>query len=97
MVAQTQLSSAGPSFPTNSSVYALFSAILLRPLGTSGSFRYPVRGGWKGTRSTLIGELRPSRQVWYVWPGLGTRAEGRYGKPLGQSVFVVTAAKASLR
>ena len=34
--------------------------------------------------------------AWYVWPGLGLRAQGRYGKPLGRSVFVVTAPKANL-
>ncbi len=41
-------------------------------------------------------ELRAGRYVWYVWPGLGARAEARYGKLLGQSVFVVTASKADL-
>ena len=39
-------------------------------------------------------ELRPGRYVWYVWPGLGPRAQGRYGKLLGRSVFVVPASKA---
>ena len=42
-------------------------------------------------------ELRPGRYVWYVWPGLGRRADMRYGKPLGYSVFVVVPRKAEPR
>jgi hypothetical protein len=34
--------------------------------------------------------LTPGRYRWYVWPGLGPRAERRYGELLGQSEFVVT-------
>jgi len=41
-------------------------------------------------------ELRPGVYAWYVWPGLGARARAHYGKPLGRSVFVVTAPKVEL-
>jgi hypothetical protein len=34
--------------------------------------------------------LSPGRYRWYVWPGIGPRAERRYGELLGQSEFVVT-------
>ncbi len=37
--------------------------------------------------------LEPGVYTWYVWPGLGRRAEARYGEPLGRSSFVVTARK----
>ncbi len=32
--------------------------------------------------------LAPGRYTWYVWPGLGARAEARYGPLLGKSTFV---------
>jgi hypothetical protein len=34
--------------------------------------------------------LTAGRYRWYVWPGLGPRAAGRYGRLLGGSSFVVT-------
>jgi hypothetical protein len=37
--------------------------------------------------------LAPGTYVWYVWPGLGNRAEARYGPPLGKSTFIVVKAK----
>jgi hypothetical protein len=56
---------------------------------------------WPGTARFTLGsewtydgrayEARPGRYAWYVWPGLGKRGEARYGKLLGQSVFVVAA------
>lgn len=33
--------------------------------------------------------LKPAHYCWYVWPGLGSRSERRYGKPLGKSCFTV--------
>jgi hypothetical protein len=33
--------------------------------------------------------LLPGRYRWYVWPGYGRRAAGKYGRPLGSSSFVV--------
>jgi hypothetical protein len=33
--------------------------------------------------------LRPARYCWRVWPGLGARSEGRYGRRLGKSCFIV--------
>ncbi len=35
-------------------------------------------------------KLRPGTYRWYVWPGRGKLAAGRYGKLLGGSSFVVT-------
>jgi hypothetical protein len=34
-------------------------------------------------------QLEPGRYTWYVWPGLGARAAGRYGDVIGESTFVV--------
>jgi hypothetical protein len=33
--------------------------------------------------------LRPGRYRWVVWPGKGSRAEGRYGKKIGARSFVM--------
>lgn len=33
--------------------------------------------------------LRPGTYTWHVWPGLGSRAQARYGRLLGSSSFVV--------
>jgi len=33
--------------------------------------------------------LAPGRYRWYVWPGLGTQKQGRYGKLIGSHIFVV--------
>jgi hypothetical protein len=33
--------------------------------------------------------LKPGRYRWYVWPGLGRQAQGRYGNLIGSHVFVV--------
>jgi hypothetical protein len=35
-------------------------------------------------------KLRPGTYRWYVWPGRGRLAAGRYGKLLGASSFVVS-------
>jgi hypothetical protein len=36
--------------------------------------------------------LRPGRYRWYVWPGFGKRAAGRYGRVIGHGTFTITAA-----
>lgn len=36
-------------------------------------------------------ELEPGVYTWYVWPGLGARADVRYGELLGRGSFVVVA------
>jgi hypothetical protein len=33
--------------------------------------------------------LRPGRYRWYVWPGFGKKAAGRYGTLIGTGTFVV--------
>jgi len=33
--------------------------------------------------------LKPGRYRWYVWPGFGPRARGRYGRIIGEGMFVV--------
>ena len=40
--------------------------------------------GWRSTYG-----LVPGRYRWYVWPGIGQLADGRYGDLLGSHVFVV--------
>ena len=44
--------------------------------------------GWKYGKTTIT--LKPGKYTWYVWPGLGKRADKRYGALLGKSTFVVT-------
>jgi len=41
-------------------------------------------------------KLLPGRYTWYVWPGLGSRAEARYGQLLGSRTFVVVLKKPAL-
>jgi hypothetical protein len=50
--------------------------------------RFQLRAAWsfRGHRY----RLRPGRYRWYVWPGVGPRADGRYGPLIGWRVFVVT-------
>ena len=40
-------------------------------------------------------KLSPSVYTWYVWPGIGPRADAHYGAMLGSRTFVVTAKKKS--
>lgn len=40
--------------------------------------------------------LTPGKYTWYVWPGLGSRAEARYGPLLGRSTFVYAKPKKKL-
>ncbi len=44
---------------------------------------------WQYGRNTYT--LEPGVYTWYVWPGLGARADVRYGALLGRSSFVVVA------
>jgi hypothetical protein len=37
--------------------------------------------------------LRPGAYRWYVWPGFGPRAAGRYGHEIGTSTFIVIRAR----
>lgn len=50
--------------------------------------RYALRRSW--TFNGRRYRLTPGRYTWYVWPGLGPRANSRYGPMLGKSTFVVT-------
>ena len=49
--------------------------------------RFQLKSSWtfEGRRF----QLEPGRYVWFVWPGLGPRAAGRYGDVIGESTFVV--------
>ncbi len=51
--------------------------------------RLKLTSRWRYGKSTYT--LRPGVYTWYVWPGLGARADVRYGKLLGRSTFVVVA------
>jgi len=55
--------------------------------------RLQLGSAW--TYDTRKYRLTPGTYTWYVWPGLGARAEARYGQLLGKSTFVVTAGKAA--
>ena len=52
-----------------------------------GKNKLKLKKKWKysGKRYTL----KPGTYRWYVWPGIGPRANNTYGDLLGQSVFVV--------
>ena len=52
-------------------------------------FQLPSRWTYEGK----VYRLRPGRHVWFVFPGFGKRAAGRYGKVLGDSTFTVSAKK----
>ena len=34
-------------------------------------------------------KLKPGRYIWFVWPGFGALSKGIYGRPIGQSSFLV--------
>ena len=53
------------------------------PTGTS--LRLQLSWKFKGTKFALL----PGLYHWYVWPGVGPRAAGRYGPMLGDSTFTV--------
>ena len=50
----------------------------------------PARRRVGRTRSHTF-TLKPGVYTWYVWPGIGARADVRYGELLGRSSFVVVA------
>ena len=58
------------------------------PSGTS--LRLKRSWTYKGKRY----HLTPGRYRWYVWPGLGQRAQKRYGRLIGSSSFVVVSKRA---
>jgi hypothetical protein len=49
--------------------------------------RLTIPGSWRFEGRPH--RLAPGRYRWYVWPGMGRKADERYGKLLGQSTFVV--------
>ncbi len=51
-------------------------------------FQLAPRWSYRGHTFTL----RPGVYTWFVWPGIGPRADVRYGELLGRSGFVVIAA-----
>jgi hypothetical protein len=53
--------------------------------------RLQLQRTWRydGKKRALV----PGRYTWYVWPGLGSRAEARYGPLLGKSTFTVVKPK----
>jgi hypothetical protein len=53
------------------------------PAGTT--YRLPPRGTDLGAGYRLV----PGRYLWYVWPGLGSRSQHRYGALIGKSTFVL--------
>jgi hypothetical protein len=53
---------------------------------TGPSFRVPRHWTFGGHSYSL----KPGRYTWYVWPGLGKRAQHRFGARIGVSAFVVT-------
>ena len=49
-----------------------------------------VRSAYPAGAGLRVAHLRPGRYRWYVWPGYGgSRADGHYGRLLGQSRFTV--------
>ncbi len=46
-----------------------------------------LKGTWKFAGATY--RLSPGVYRWFVWPGLGARANGKYGPLIGSSSFVV--------
>jgi hypothetical protein len=57
--------------------------------------RYQLTPTW--TYAGKVQKLTPGTYVWYVWPGLGARADAHYGKLLGSRTFVVAQAKPKKR
>ena len=49
--------------------------------------RKPLTKRWRYAGHTF--SLRRGTYLWYVWPGFGPRAKGRYGQLLGQGTFRV--------
>jgi hypothetical protein len=55
---------------------------------TSTHVLLPRTWTYKGVR----GSLSPGRYLWFAYPGFGTRASARYGKPLRSGILIVTRA-----
>jgi hypothetical protein len=53
--------------------------------------RYQLTPTW--TYAGKPRKLTPGSYTWYVWPGLGARADAHYGQLLGSHTFVVAKAK----
>jgi hypothetical protein len=51
--------------------------------------RYQLTAKW--TYSGKARKLAPGLYTWYVWPGLGPRADGKYGSLLGSRTFFYVA------
>jgi hypothetical protein len=48
-----------------------------------------VQTFWPARSWLRLQGLSPGRYRWYVWPGIGARARGKYGALIGSSTFVV--------
>lgn len=57
--------------------------------------RLQLASRWSFANHTFT--LRPGVYTWYVWPGLGARADVRYGEMLGRSSFVVVKSPGAAR
>jgi hypothetical protein len=49
--------------------------------------RFALKKTWKFAGRTY--RLTPGTYRWFVWPGFGSRSQGKYGQLLGQSTFTV--------
>jgi hypothetical protein len=58
---------------------------------TRSKLQLRARWRFRGKRRHLV----PGVYRWYVWPGLGRRAEHRYGEEIGGRSFVVTAVESA--
>jgi hypothetical protein len=62
---------------------------------------WPVRARLRLTSTWTYNKrtyrLNPGAYTWYVWPGIGARADARYGDLLGKSSFVVAKKKQQQR
>ena len=56
-----------------------------------GAARLQLTSRWSYQKHAFT--LKPGVYTWFVWPGLGPRADVRYGELIGKSSFVVTAPK----
>jgi hypothetical protein len=56
---------------------------------------WPTHASLRLSKSWRFGgrrhRLGPGRYHWYVWPGYGPQRDNRYGKPLGNTTFVIQA------
>jgi large repetitive protein len=59
------------------------------------SVSLPLTRTWK--YDGVAQQLAPGIYRWYVWPGLGPRADGKYGPLLGSATFVVKSLTAAAK